>query len=197
MENSIFDKTNIQDDDKKVEVKAPKKADFLKDEAAKDEHATIVDPDSDPLELLEMMKKKSQKTSIKKQEKKIDEYKHTMATKAKLFSRMQEKIIIPIIINEDEVLDFEIQRLSESENAEILNRKLAMKNLSEMTAEELEESNEYNYRLLEKVVTNPQLSFEEWRDNADTALVQELVGKVMDVLTNIDDTVVYDDFKKK
>ena len=63
----------------------------------------------------------------------------------------------------DDVEVFTIKRLSEAENSEIINRALAIKDPSEMTEEELEESNAYNYRLLEKIVVDPYLTQEEWR----------------------------------
>ena len=65
-----------------------------------------------------------------------------------------------------------------------------------MTPQELEDSNNYNYRLLEKVVVDPILTQDEWRSKVDTALVQKLVEQIMKVLTNIDDTQIFDDFQK-
>ena len=99
-------------------------------------------------------------------------------------------------MDDDEVMVFKIKRLSEAENSEILDRSLAIKNLDEMTPQELEDSNNYNYRLLEKVVVDPILTQDEWRSKVDTALVQKLVEQIMKVLTNIDDTQIFDDFQK-
>lgn len=99
-------------------------------------------------------------------------------------------------MDDESVMVFQIKRLSEAENSEILDRSLAIKNLDEMTPEELEESNNYNYRLLEKVVVQPKLTQDEWRSQVDTALVQKLVEQIMKVLTNIDDTQIFDDFQK-
>lgn len=91
---------------------------------------------------------------------------------------------------------FQVKRLSEAENSEIIDRSLAIKNVEDMTEEELEESNNYNYRLLEKVVVDPALTQEEWRLNVDTAMVQRIVQKVMQVLTNIDDSRIFDEFQR-
>ena len=85
---------------------------------------------------------------------------------------------------------------SDWKNYEILDRSLAIKNLDEMTPQELEDSNNYNYRLLEKVVVDPILTQDEWRSKVDTALVQKLVEQIMKVLTNIDDTQIFDEFQK-
>ena len=65
-----------------------------------------------------------------------------------------------------------------------------------MTEEELEESNAYNYRLLEKIVVDPYLTQEEWKLQVPTAIVQQLLRKSMQVLTNIDDSSVFEEFQK-
>ena len=113
-----------------------------------------------------------------------------------LFSRLGKTINVPIIMDDNEVMVFKVKRLSEAENSEILDRSLAIKSLDEMTPEELEESNNYNYRLLEKVVVDPQLSQDEWKSGVDTALVQKIVEQVMKVLTNIDDAQIFEEFQK-
>ena len=130
------------------------------------------------------------------QKKKIEEYKATQATREMLFSRLGKTINVPIIMDDNEVMVFKVKRLSEAENSEILDRSLAIKSLDEMTPEELEESNNYNYRLLEKVVVDPQLSQDEWKSGVDTALVQKIVEQVMKVLTNIDDAQIFEEFQK-
>ena len=99
-------------------------------------------------------------------------------------------------MDDNEVWVFQMKRLSEAENSEILDRSLAIKDIQDMTPEELEESNNYNYRLLSKVIIDPVLTEEEWRLNVDTALVQKLVQKVMQVLTNIDDSKVFEEFQR-
>ena len=99
-------------------------------------------------------------------------------------------------MDDDEIMVFEIKRLSEAENSDILDRSLAIKSLDEMTPQELEESNNYNYRLLEKVVVSPELTQDEWRSKVDTALVQKLVEQIMKVLTNIDDSQIFEEFQK-
>jgi len=137
--------------------------------------------------------KKKQKSHKKK---KIEEYKATQATREMLFSRLGKTINVPIIMDDNEVMVFKIKRLSEAENSEILDRSLAIKSLDEMTPEELEESNNYNYRLLEKVVVDPQLTQDEWKSGVDTALVQKIVEQVMKVLTNIDDAQIFEEFQK-
>ena len=64
-----------------------------------------------------------------------------------------------------------------------------------MTDAELEESNQYNYRLLEKVVVEPKLTQMEWELKVDTALVQALIEQIMKVLTNVDDSARFEDFQ--
>lgn len=147
-------------------------------------------------DLLQKLMADSKKRSDNRKKKKIEDYKAVRATKEKLFSRLGETIDVPIIMNDEEVMVFQVKRLSEAENSEIIDRSLAIKDVADMTEEELEESNNYNYRLLEKVVVDPKLSQEEWRLNVDTAMVQRIVQKVMQVLTNIDDSRIFEEFQR-
>lgn len=147
-------------------------------------------------DLIAQLQADSQKRSTSQKKKKIEEYKATQATRELLFSRLGKTVNVPLIMDDESVMVFKVKRLSEAENSDILDRSLAIKSLDEMTAQELEESNNYNYRLLEKVVVDPQLSQDEWRSKVDTALVQKLVEQIMKVLTNIDDTHIFDDFQK-
>ena len=147
-------------------------------------------------ELIKQLTEEAAQKSQSKKKKKISEYKAVRATKEALFSRLGKVIDVPIIMDSEEVMVFKVKRLSEAENSEILDRQLAIKDLKDMTTDELEESNNYNYRLLEKVVVEPKLTQQEWRINVDTALVQKIVEQVMKVLTNIDDASIFDEFQK-
>lgn len=167
-----------------------------KDEELKQEEGVHVNEASSGEELLQQLVEDSKKRSDTRKKKKIEDYKAVRATKEKLFARLGQTIEVPIIMNDDEMMVFQIKRLSEAENSEILDRSLAIKDVQDMTPEELEESNNYNYRLLEKVVVDPQLTQEEWRLNVDTAMVQKIVQQVMKVLTNIDDSRIFDEFQK-
>ena len=135
-------------------------------------------------DLIAELQADSKKKSASHKKKKIEEYKATQATRDLLFSRLGKTINVPLIMDDDEVMVFKIKRLSEAENSDILDRSLAIKSLEDMTPQELEESNNYNYRLLEKVVVDPVLTQDEWRSKVDTALVQKLVEQIMKVLTN-------------
>lgn len=147
-------------------------------------------------ELIAELQAESKKRTSSRKKKKIEEYKATQATREALFSRLGKTINVPLIMDDDEIMVFKIKRLSEAENSDILDRSLAIKSLDEMTPQELEDSNNYNYRLLEKVVVDPELTQDEWRSKVDTALVQKLVEQIMKVLTNIDDTQIFEEFQK-
>lgn len=147
-------------------------------------------------DLIAQLQADSQKRNASQKKKKIEEYKATQATRDILFSRLGKTINVPLIMDDESVMVFKIKRLSEAENSEILDRSLAIKSLDEMTPQELEDSNNYNYRLLEKVVVDPVLTQDEWRSKVDTALVQKLVEQIMKVLTNIDDAEIFEDFQK-
>ena len=147
-------------------------------------------------ELIAELTADSKKKSASNKKKKIEEYQATQATRDLLFSRLGKTVNVPLIMDDESVMVFKIKRLSEAENSEILDRSLAIKSLDEMTPQELEDSNNYNYRLLEKVVVDPVLTQDEWRSKVDTALVQKLVEQIMKVLTNIDDTQIFEDFQR-
>ncbi len=147
-------------------------------------------------DLIAQLQADSKKRSASHKKKKVEEYKATQATRDLLFSRLGKTINVPLIMDDESVMVFKIKRLSEAENSEILDRSLAIKSLEDMTPQELEDSNNYNYRLLEKVVVDPVLTQDEWRSKVDTALVQKLVEQIMKVLTNIDDTQIFDEFQK-
>ena len=151
---------------------------------------------TNPDELIAELQAESKKSKASRKKKKIEEYKATQATRDLLFSRLGKTINVPLIMDDNEIMVFKIKRLSEAENSEILDRSLAIKKLDEMTPQELEDSNNYNYRLLEKVVVDPELSQDEWRSKVDTALVQKLVEQIMKVLTNIDDARIFEEFQK-
>lgn len=147
-------------------------------------------------DLIAQLQADSKKRSASQKKKKVEQYKATQATRDLLFSRLGKTINVPLIMDDDNVMVFKIKRLSEAENSEILDRSLAIKSLEDMTPQELEDSNNYNYRLLEKVVVDPVLTQDEWRSKVDTALVQKLVEQIMKVLTNIDDAQIFDEFQK-
>lgn len=156
--------------------------------------ANITAENSD--DLIAQLQADAQKRSTSQKKKKIEEYKATQATRELLFNRLGKTVNVPLIMDDESVMVFKVKRVSEAENSDILDRSLAIKNLEDMTPQELEESNNYNYRLLEKVVVEPKLNQDEWRSKVDTALVQKLVEQIMKVLTNIDDTHIFDDFQK-
>ena len=100
-------------------------------------------------DLIATLTAEAKQKSKSRKKKKIEEYKAIRATKDAIFSRLGRTIDVPIIMDDEEIMVFKVKRLSESENSDIIDRTLAVKNVKEMTPEELEESTKYNYRLLE------------------------------------------------
>lgn len=146
-------------------------------------------------ELIAELTSESKKKSQSRKKKKIEEYKVVQATREMLFNRKGKTINVPIIMDDDEVWNFKVKRISEAENSEILDRSLAIKNLEDMTPEELEASNDYNYRLLALAIVDPQLTEEEWKTAVDTPMAQKIVEQLMKVLTDINDSSIFDDFQ--
>lgn len=147
-------------------------------------------------DLLAELQADSQKKSQTRKKKKIEEYKVVQATREMLFNRKGQTINVPIIMDDDEVWNFKVKRISEAENSEILDRSLAVKSLDEMTPEELDASNDYNYRLLALAVVDPRLTEDEWKSAVDTPMAQKIVEQLMKVLTNVNDSGIFDDFQK-
>jgi len=189
MVDKIFNNSNLEE----KEEEEKKDVGLFDDIATEDQK---IDPNASADEILKSMQEQIDSKNTQRKQKKLDEYNAKAATKSLLFSRVGKTIDVPIVVSDKDVFIFKIKRLSESDNSDILDRSLAVKDLEEMTAEELEESNNYNYRLLERCVVEPKMTATDWK-KADTALVQKLIREVSKVLSNVDDTALFDDFRKK
>lgn len=147
-------------------------------------------------DLIAELQADSKKKTQANKKKKIEDYKVVQATREMLFNRKGQIINVPIIMDDEEVWNFKVKRISEAENSEILDRSLAIKKLDEMTPEELDASNDYNYRLLALAVVEPLLNEDEWKSAVDTPMAQKIVEQLMKVLTNVNDSGIFDDFQK-
>ena len=161
-----------------------KKALGAKDASPKGEQKITV---SSPDELIAELQADSKKKAQTNKKKKIEDYKVVQATREMLFSRKG---------HDEEVWNFKVKRISEAENSEILDRSLAIKSLDEMTPEELDASNDYNYRLLALSVVEPELTEDEWKSAVDTPMAQKIVEQLMKVLTNVNDSGIFEDFQR-
>lgn len=159
----------------------------------KDGSADITAQTSD--ELIAELTAEASKKSTSRKKKELKDMEVTRATREDIFSRIGKTIDIPIKMNDNEVKVFTMKRLSEAENSQILDRTLAVKDARQMTEAELEESNKYNYRLLATVIVEPKLTEIEWEYKADTAITNALMEQVLKILTNVDDSVRFEDFQ--
>ena len=82
--------------------------------------ASITATSSD--DLIAQLQADSKKKSASHKKKKIEEYKAVQATRDALFSRLGKTINLPLIMDDESVMVFQIKRLSEAENSEILDR---------------------------------------------------------------------------
>ena len=87
-------------------------------------------------DLIATLTAEAKQKSKSRKKKKIEEYKAIRATKDAIFSRLGRTIDVPIIMDDEEIMVFKVKRLSESENSDIIDRTLAVKNVKEMTPEE-------------------------------------------------------------
>ena len=147
-------------------------------------------------ELLAELQAESKKTSQNKKKKKIEDYKVVQATREMLINRKGQILNVPIIIDNEEAWNFKVRRISEAENSDILDRTLAVKNFNEMTPEELEASNDYNFRLLALSVVEPKMSEDEWKGVVDAPMARKLVQQISKVITDVNADGIFDDFQR-
>lgn len=128
------------------------------------------------------------------EKKKVEEFKKVSATRELLFSRTQHTVIVPVetVLNGEKVkLEFEVKRLSESENTHLFNHKLFGKELKDMTDEEYLSSTRFRSEVLAKAVISPKLTAEEWRTKVDYAMLGAVYEEVNRVLTQADDATLF------
>ena len=106
----------------------------------------------------EAMPEGAEKAKEEYEEQKVENLKKTVATREMLFSRLQKKIPIEILLTNDdgeqEILVFYCRRLSDAENNHLLNHHLIGKDLSEMTTEEYQDSMSFRRKLLLRLLLN-------------------------------------------
>ena len=147
-------------------------------------------------ELLAELTADSKKKSDSKKKKKIEDYKVVQATREMLINRKGQVLNVPVVIDNETAWNFKVRRISEAENSDILDRTLAVKRLDEMTPEELDASNEYNFRLLALSVVEPELTAEEWESTVDAPLARKTVEQISKVITDVNANGIFDDFQK-
>ena len=109
-----------------------------KQEAKMDDGSANITEQSGEDQIATLTAEAKQKSKSRKK-KKIEEYKAIRATKDAIFSRLGRTIDVPIIMDDEEIIVFKVKRLSESETFDIIDRTIAVKNVKDMTPEELEE----------------------------------------------------------
>lgn len=151
--------------------------------------------DATPEEVIEALKNEAMPEGAEKakeeyEEKKIEELKKSVATREMLFSRLQKKIPIEIPIIADngdkELLVFYARRLSDAENNHLLNHHLIGKELSDLTAEEYQESMQFRSKTLASAIIEPKLSAKEWREDVDNALSLSVFEEVQRIIAEVD-----------
>lgn len=147
-------------------------------------------------ELLAELAADSKKKSDSKKKKRIEDYKVVQATREMLINRKGQVLNVPVVIDNETAWNFKVRRISEAENSDILDRTLAVKRLDEMTPEELDASNEYNFRLLALSVVEPELTAEEWESTVDAPLARKIVEQISKVITDVNANGIFDDFQK-
>lgn len=138
------------------------------------------------------------------EEQKVEKFRKVTATRDLLFSRLER--IIPCSIqtvlelpNEQGILEpqkveleFEVRRLSESENTHLFNHRLFGKEMADMTDEEYASSVKFRSELLAKAVVGElKMSAEDWRNKVDNGMLTAIYDEVNRVLTDADDATLF------
>lgn len=138
----------------------------------------------------EAMPEGAEKAKEEYEEKKIEDLRKSVATRDMLFSRLQKKIPVEVLIvsddGEEEVLVFYARRLSDAENNHLLNHHLIGRELSDLTTEEYQESMQFRSKTLASAIVEPKLSAQEWRNDVDNALSLAVFEQVQKIIAEVD-----------
>ena len=89
-------------------------------------------------------------------------------------------------------LEFEVRRLTESENTHLYNHKLFGKDIAELTDEEYSQSVKFRSELLSRAVVGElKMTAEQWRTEVDYGLLNAIYDEVNRVLTDADDATLF------
>lgn len=138
------------------------------------------------------------------EEKKVQNFRKVIATRDLLHNRLEKTIPCSIVttmpmINEngEEViepveLEFEVRRLSESENTHLYNHKLFGRDIADLTDEEYSQSIKFRSELLSRAVVGElSMTPSEWSNGVDYSMVNKIYEKVNEVLTDADDASLF------
>lgn len=88
-------------------------------------------------------------------------------------------------------LQLKIKRLTESQVNHLFNRRLAGKTVDEMSPEELQEDNHFRSKFLSETVIEPKMPAEVWYNEVPAIALGTIYAKVNDVLSEIDNTELF------
>jgi hypothetical protein len=112
-----------------------------------------------------------------------DKFKEVLATKEKLFARKARTFDVKVPVGEDEngvqtMMVFKVRRLTHEERMSFDSIKpYDQINPDNLTDEDYKAMSDQGYEILEKVVTEPKLTTDEWRQ-LDIATTQDLITKI-------------------
>lgn len=131
----------------------------------------------------------------KEKERRVEEI---LATKDLLFGDRKKPFDLKVDVG-DKVLIFKVKRLSERERSQLnkINNIKFGQNLEDLTPKQIEELRENGYRIMAEMIVEPNMSVDEWKMIADSALLNHLSNKVSILTTEVNDAVIIEEFKKK
>jgi hypothetical protein len=131
---------------------------------------------------------------------KMEQAKTIIATKEKLFARKKRLFEVKVPIDEEEdgtpiVMSFKVRRLSHEERSSMKKFKpYEVMNIYEMSEEDMESMSEQGYEVLAKIVVEPKLSLEEWKE-VDVALTQALITQISLLQYETSDAAIVNELK--
>lgn len=152
----------------------------------------------------EKMPEGAEKNKEEYEEKKVKKFRKVVATRDLLYNRLKRTVpcsIQTVLEIENEYgeleaepveLEFEVRRLTESENTHLYNHKLFGKDIAELTDEEYSQSVKFRSELLSRAVVGElKMTAEQWRTEVDFGLLNAIYDEVNRVLTDADDATLF------
>ena len=129
----------------------------------------------------------------------MNKMKETLATRELLSKRRNQLHEIKIPISLDEVLIFKAKRMSERDRARLNKINFAQfgSDWSKLSQKQLDEISNQAYEVMAEMVVDPKMTVDEWKEFADVALLNELSTTVSKLSTEVSDSFLIEDFKKK
>jgi hypothetical protein len=147
---------------------------------------------------IQSLEKDSLKMQKETNEYKLEKQSSIVNIRERLMRHRDKLFPLEIDIGEDEPLKLKVRRMKEKERAQFnKDNFVKITEFENMSAEEMDELAMRGYKLMAKLVVDPDWTVEEWMDATDTALLQHISQKVQIMTTEVSDAIIIEEFRKK